>query len=90
MAGSVAAETIILGLESSCDDTGAALVRARPGEAVGTVLASVVLGQGRLHARFGGIVPEIAARAHAERLDHAVEAALSEAGRASAISMRWR
>jgi N6-L-threonylcarbamoyladenine synthase len=80
MAGSVAAERIILGLESSCDDTAAALVRAVPGRARGVVLASVVLGQGALHASFGGVVPEIAARAHAERLDLAVEAALAEAG----------
>jgi N6-L-threonylcarbamoyladenine synthase len=80
MAGAVAAERIILGLESSCDDTAAALVRAVPGRARGTVLASVVMGQGALHAEFGGVVPEIAARAHAERLDLAVEAALAEAG----------
>ncbi len=71
---------VILGLESSCDDTGAALIRARPGEPVGEVLANVVFGQGRLHAAFGGVVPEIAARAHAERLDLATEAALAEAG----------
>jgi N6-L-threonylcarbamoyladenine synthase len=80
MAGAVAAERIILGLESSCDDTAAALVRAVPGQARGAVLASVVMGQGALHADFGGVVPEIAARAHAERLDLAVEAALAEAG----------
>jgi N6-L-threonylcarbamoyladenine synthase len=80
MAGAVAAERIILGLESSCDDTAAALVRAVPGQARGAVLASVVMGQGALHAEFGGVVPEIAARAHAERLDLAVEAALAEAG----------
>jgi N6-L-threonylcarbamoyladenine synthase len=73
-------DLIILGIESSCDDTAAALVRARPGEPVGRVLASVVLGQGGLHAAFGGVVPEIAARAHAERLDLATEAALAEAG----------
>jgi N6-L-threonylcarbamoyladenine synthase len=80
MAGKVAAERIILGLESSCDDTAAALVRAVPGTARGEILASVVMGQGALHADFGGVVPEIAARAHAERLDLAVEAALAEAG----------
>jgi N6-L-threonylcarbamoyladenine synthase len=71
---------LILGLESSCDDTAAAVVRATPGSAVGEVLASVVLGQSGLHAPYGGVVPEIAARAHAERLDHATAAALSEAG----------
>ncbi|MFA7433325.1 MAG: tRNA (adenosine(37)-N6)-threonylcarbamoyltransferase complex transferase subunit TsaD [Gemmobacter sp.] len=69
----------ILGIESSCDDTAAAIVRHRPG-AAGEVLSSVVAGQAALHAPFGGVVPEIAARAHAERLDHAVEQALAEAG----------
>lgn len=64
---------LILGLESSCDDTAAALLRGRD------VLASVVLGQTQLHAEFGGVVPEIAARAHAERLDGAIEQALDEA-----------
>lgn len=73
-------DTVILGLESSCDDTAAALVRARPGQAVGAILASQVLGQDALHAEFGGVVPEIAARAHAERLDHVTEAALAQAG----------
>jgi N6-L-threonylcarbamoyladenine synthase len=68
-----------LGLESSCDDTAAAVVRhaaGRPPE----IVASVVLGQEGLHAAYGGVVPEIAARAHAERLDLAVEAALMQAG----------
>jgi N6-L-threonylcarbamoyladenine synthase len=64
----------ILGIESSCDDSAAALVRGRE------VLASVVVGQGRLHAAFGGVVPEIAARAHAETLDAVVRRALDEAG----------
>jgi N6-L-threonylcarbamoyladenine synthase len=68
-----------LGLESSCDDTAAAVVRHRLGAAA-QILSSVVIGQTELHAAFGGIVPEIAARAHAEKLDHAVEAALAQAG----------
>ena len=68
-----------LGLESSCDDTAAALVRHVPGEAP-QILASVVVGQTDLHAAFGGVVPEIAARAHVEKLDHCVEAALERAG----------
>jgi N6-L-threonylcarbamoyladenine synthase len=67
-----------LGIESSCDDTAAAVVRGGPeGPAI---LSSVVEGQATLHAPFGGVVPEIAARAHAERLDLAVEAALAAAG----------
>ena len=68
-----------LGLESSCDDTAAAVVRYAPGQAA-QILSSVVDGQTALHAAFGGVVPEIAARAHAERLDHCVERALDTAG----------
>lgn len=74
----MAGDLIFLGIESSCDDTGAAVVRRRAGR--GEILASVVRGQDALHARFGGVVPEIAARAHAERLDHVVEEALAQAG----------
>ena len=69
----------VLGLESSCDDTAAAVVRRAGGRA--EVLSSIVAGQDRLHAAYGGIVPEIAARAHAGKLDHVVERALEEAGR---------
>jgi N6-L-threonylcarbamoyladenine synthase len=67
-----------LGIESSCDDSASAVVRA---DATGArVLSSVVRGQGSLHAAFGGVVPEIAARAHAEVLDLCVEEALAQAG----------
>lgn len=69
----------ILGIESSCDDTAAAVVR-RMVDGRGVVLSSEVEGQSLLHAAFGGVVPEIAARAHAERLDHCVERALTAAG----------
>ncbi len=64
-----------LGIESSCDDTAAAVVRDDR-----EILASVVAGQVMLHADFGGVVPEIAARAHAEKLDACVEEALAQAG----------
>ena len=64
-----------LGIESSCDDTAAAVVRDDR-----QILASVVAGQTMLHADFGGVVPEIAARAHAEKLDACVEEALAQAG----------
>jgi len=67
-----------LGIESSCDDTAAAVVRNGPEGTV--ILSSVVEGQTALHAPFGGVVPELAARAHAERVDHCVEAALTQAG----------
>ena len=65
----------VLGIESSCDDTAAAVVTGDR-----RILSSVVAGQATLHAAYGGVVPEIAARAHAERLDLCVEAALAEAG----------
>jgi len=65
----------VLGIESSCDDSAAAVVRGDR-----AILASVVEGQAALHADFGGVVPEIAARAHAERLDHCVERAMAGAG----------
>ena len=64
----------ILGIESSCDDTAAAVVQRINGKAL--VLSSVVVGQEILHEAYGGVVPEIAARAHAEQLDIAVEKAL--------------
>lgn len=67
-----------LGIESSCDDTAAAVVRLSSGR--GQILSSVVEGQASLHAPFGGVVPEIAARAHVERLDLCIEAALARAG----------
>ena len=65
---------VILGLESSCDDTAAAVVSDS------TVLSSVIYGQTDLHGAFGGVVPELAARAHAEKLDIAVRAAMDQAG----------
>lgn len=66
----------ILGIESSCDDTAAAVVQMRERA---LILSSVVEGQNALHADFGGVVPEIAARAHVERLDGCIERALAEA-----------
>ena len=69
----------VLGLESSCDDTAAAVVRAADG-ALPAILSNVVIGQDALHAAFGGVVPELAARAHAEKIDLAVDRALAEAG----------
>lgn len=68
----------LLGLESSCDDTAAAVVR-RHGNGQGEILSSVVADQTQLHAAFGGVVPEIAARAHAEKIDICVEQALTQA-----------
>ncbi|RMD46612.1 MAG: tRNA (adenosine(37)-N6)-threonylcarbamoyltransferase complex transferase subunit TsaD [Alphaproteobacteria bacterium] len=75
---------LVLGIESSCDDTAAALVREPDGplgpDRRPVILASEVMGQSDLHAGFGGVVPEIAARAHAERLDLVTRRALEAAG----------
>ena len=68
----------ILGIESSCDDTAAAIVKG-PSDAP-EILSNVVSSQTDLHAAYGGVVPEIAARAHAETLDLMVEQALTAAG----------
>jgi N6-L-threonylcarbamoyladenine synthase len=68
----------VLGIESSCDDTAAAVLR-RTGGAT-QVLSSVIQGQASMHQAYGGIVPEIAARAHAERLDLSVASALGQSG----------
>ncbi|MEE8508755.1 MAG: tRNA (adenosine(37)-N6)-threonylcarbamoyltransferase complex transferase subunit TsaD, partial [Myxococcota bacterium] len=66
---------VILGIETSCDETAAAVV-------VGTsrVLSNVVATQHNLHRRYGGVVPEIASRAHLERIIPVLREALAEAG----------
>ena len=66
---------IVLGLESSCDETAAALVTGD-----GEVLAHRLAGQEAAHAPYGGVVPEIAARAHVEALEPLVAAAFADAG----------
>jgi N6-L-threonylcarbamoyladenine synthase len=71
--------TLILGLESSCDETAAALVTGD-----GRVLAHALAGQEAQHRPYGGVVPEIAARAHVEVIGPLVEQALREANRSLA------
>src|SRR5258706_6403859 len=66
------------GLETSCDETAASVVRGTP-PGPGEILSNVVLGQNALHQAFGGVVPEIAARAHVELLDGVIAQALDEA-----------
>ncbi|WP_425092300.1 tRNA (adenosine(37)-N6)-threonylcarbamoyltransferase complex transferase subunit TsaD [Tropicimonas sp. S265A] len=70
-------ELTVLGIESSCDDTAAAILRTRSDSA--QVASSVVFGQTEVHAPYGGVVPELAARAHVEKLDLAVTEALNRA-----------
>ena len=69
----------VLGIETSCDETAAAVV-SRGADGRGRILSNVVLSQIEEHAAFGGVVPEIAARAHVEALDGIVRAAMAEAG----------
>lgn len=76
-------ELLVLGIESSCDETAAAVV-ARSGDGRGRILSNSVFSQIEQHAAFGGVVPEIAARAHVEVADGLVRAALADAGLALA------
>ncbi len=69
----------VLGIETSCDETAASVVVLREGSEP-EILSNVVLSQIEEHAAFGGVVPEIAARAHVEALDGIVEAALADSG----------
>ena len=66
---------VVLGIESSCDETAAALVTSDR-----TIIAQAVASQDEAHAPYGGVVPEIAARAHAERLAPMVEAVMRDGG----------
>lgn len=69
----------VLGIETSCDETAASVVvRDRDGK--GQILSNIVRSQWQEHRPFGGVVPEIAARAHAECLDEIIKQALLEAG----------
>ncbi|MEJ6013470.1 tRNA (adenosine(37)-N6)-threonylcarbamoyltransferase complex transferase subunit TsaD [Corynebacterium sp. H127] len=69
---------IILGIESSCDETGVGIIELLDGQM--TVLADQVASSMEQHARFGGVVPEIASRAHLEAIRPVMQAALAEAG----------
>ncbi|HEX5856795.1 MAG TPA: tRNA (adenosine(37)-N6)-threonylcarbamoyltransferase complex transferase subunit TsaD [Microbacterium sp.] len=67
-------EPLVLGIETSCDETGIGIVRGR------RLLSNTIASSMDEHARYGGVVPEVAARAHLEALQPAIEAALAEAG----------
>jgi N6-L-threonylcarbamoyladenine synthase len=74
----LANQTIVLGIETSCDETAAAVVK-RHADGRGEIVSNIVLSQTDVHAPFGGVVPEIAARAHAEHMARLVDEALEEA-----------
>src|ERR1700689_2200916 len=71
---------VILGIETTCDETAAALVE-RTEDGKGRILSNIVLSQVSEHAAFGGVVPEIAARAHVEVLDIIIDKAMVQAKR---------
>ena len=70
----------ILGIESSCDETGVALVETT-GAGVPRLRSQALHSQIRMHQAYGGVVPEIAARAHVEVLDQIIARAMREAGK---------
>ena len=69
----------VLGIETTCDETAAAIVRLCP-DGTGEILADEVMSQIAAHSPYGGVVPEIAARAHIDMLDGLIERAMNEAG----------
>ena len=66
--GVVSTDALVLGIETSCDETGVGIVRGT------TLLADVVASSVDEHARFGGVVPEVASRAHLEAMGHHADA----------------
>ena len=71
----------VLGVETSCDETASAVVRwPQGGDGPAEVLSSVVASQVAAHAPYGGVVPEVAARAHVEIIDDIIAEAMREAG----------
>src|SRR5437016_4332497 len=69
------ADALILGIETSCDETSAAVVRGARG-----VLSNVTATQFDIHAKYGGVVPELASRAHIENLDGVIQETIARAG----------
>ncbi len=77
-------QPLVLGIETSCDETGVGIVRGH------TLLADAVASSVEEHARFGGVVPEVASRAHLEAMVPTIERACSDAGIRCTTSTRSR
>ena len=71
---------LILGIESSCDETAASLITENA-QGIPMVLSNVVSSQVEVHKEFGGVVPELAARSHMEKIDWIVQKAIKDSGR---------
>ena len=72
-------KALILGIESSCDETAASVLQREADGSI-EILSSIIASQDEEHAPFGGVVPEIAARAHMQKLDHIIDRAVTESG----------
>ena len=70
---------IILGIESSCDETAASIITENE-QGMPTILSSIVSSQVDVHKEFGGVVPELAARSHIEKIDLITKTAIIESG----------
>ena len=71
---------IILGIETSCDETAASIITENE-KGIPIILSNIVSSQTEIHKEFGGVVPELAARSHIEKIDWIVKKAIDESGR---------
>ena len=71
---------LILGIESSCDETAASLITENE-QGIPIVLSNIISSQVEVHKEFGGVVPELAARSHMEKIDRIVQKAIDDSGR---------
>ena len=71
---------LILGIETSCDETAASLITENE-QGIPIILSNVISSQTEVHKEFGGVVPELAARSHLEKIDWIVQKALDESGK---------
>ena len=70
-------DLIFLGIETSCDETAAALVKKSKNGKV-RILSNIISSQEKVHKKFGGVVPELAARAHSEKIDLIIKKAIKK------------
>ena len=71
---------LILGIESSCDETAASLVTENE-QGIPVVLSNIISSQVEIHKKFGGVVPELAARSHVEKIDWIIQKAIDDSGK---------
>lgn len=72
-------KTIILGIETSCDETAASIITENE-QGIPILLSNIISSQIEIHKEFGGVVPELAARAHIEKIDWIVQKAIDDSG----------